>query len=100
MLRRRTMLSIAAVLAMSLQGCASDLATKPVVRATAAQAADAKAQRRTAMAPICPTPTSDGKARQIAGYLESAPPAAGLDVLATEWERLDDGARICRGKAN
>ena len=50
------------------------------------------------MAPICPTPTSDGNARQIAGYLESAPPAAGLDVLATEWERLDDGARICRGK--
>jgi len=63
-------------------------------------AADAKATRQAALAPICPTPTPDDKAGAIAGYLEAAPPAAGLDTLATEWERLDDGARVCRtGKA-
>ncbi len=101
MRRRRTMQLIAAALLTSLAGCASDLLTKPVTTATAAQAADAKVQRQAAMSRICPTPTSNDKAVKIAGYLETAAPAPGLDTLATEWERLDDGSRVCRtGKAH
>jgi hypothetical protein len=47
----------------------------------------------------CPTPTSDGNRRKLAGELEATivagvPPA----TLATEWERLDAGARACRGQ--
>lgn len=53
-------------------------------------------ERIAAIAPRCPTPTDDTKAGKIATYLEVATEDPGLDVLATEWERLDNGARICR----
>jgi hypothetical protein len=48
------------------------------------------------LAPACPTPTSDGNAGRIATFLEAAPTSPGLDLLSTEWERLDQGARACR----
>jgi hypothetical protein len=35
--------------------------------------------------------------KQIATYLETAPPGPGLDAIGTEWERLDAAARKCRG---
>ncbi|MEW5422635.1 hypothetical protein [Amorphus sp. 3PC139-8] len=76
-------LAIAAALAMSLAGCASGSGT----------AAD-----RTALAGLCPAPTPPDRLRAIADYLERAQPDPGLDVLATEWERLDDGVRILRGE--
>jgi hypothetical protein len=50
------------------------------------------------LAPACPTPTDVERMKQIATYLETAPPGEGLDVLATEWERLDEAARACRGQ--
>lgn len=71
---------------MSLAGCVSGSPSRPVL------------PDRAALAPACPTPTARARLEAIAGYLEAAPPAAGLDALATEWERLDDGARACRGR--
>lgn len=52
---------------------------------------------RSSLAQVCPMPTPEGRLVQILDYLESAPASPGLDVLATEWERLDDGAQTCRG---
>lgn len=52
--------------------------------------------RREKRAPACPTETTDHKALAIAGFLERSQADPGLDVLAVEWERLNDGARICR----
>jgi hypothetical protein len=46
---------------------------------------------------MCPTPTPRERLPAIAGYLERAAPDPGLDALATEWERLDEGALRCRG---
>lgn len=67
---------------------------KPVNEATT------KEKRIASMASTCPTPTSGEKVERVAAYLERTKPDANLDVLATEWERLDDGARTCRtGKA-
>lgn len=97
MLRPRSTPLIAAVLLTSLAGCASGSlvdATRPVSRG------EAKEKRQAALAPACPTPTPDSKAAKIATYIERAKPDPNLDVFATEWERLDDGARACRtGKA-
>lgn len=47
---------------------------------------------------ICPSPSrlSREQLLQIADALESFT-HPGLDRLATEWERLDQAARICRG---
>lgn len=45
---------------------------------------------------VCPAPTTTVKAKTILHYLETAPPSIALDVLATEWERLDEGARRVR----
>lgn len=44
----------------------------------------------------CPTPTPDPVRLRIAEALETLPSSAGIDVLATEWERLDEGSRRCR----
>lgn len=50
------------------------------------------------IAPACPMPTAGGKLRAIEAELDAAIKAgASPDTLATEWERLDDAARICRG---
>lgn len=77
----RTMLAIAAALTLSLAGCAnaSNLVADPA-----------------ALGRICPAPTPAAKLAPIAAYLEKAGPDDGLDVLATEWERLDEGARLVR----
>jgi len=49
-----------------------------------------------ALSGLCPAPTPPARLATILQYLETAPPSDGLDVLATEWERLDDGARKAR----
>ncbi len=56
---------------------------------------------RKQLAPLCPTPTPTSKFSKIASELEDAiskgsPPNA----LSTEWERLDEAARKCRGQTN
>jgi hypothetical protein len=57
----------------------------------------AKAEPKTAFAAACPTPTEAAKLRVIEAELERAIKAgASPDALATEWERLDEAARICR----
>ena len=73
----------AAALAMSLGACTTGSNSGPV--ATRGQ-----------MAAACPTPTAQGRLAAIAAYLGAAPAGAGLDALATEWERLDEAARACR----
>ena len=47
---------------------------------------------------VCPWPTPRAKLEVISDYLDRAPADKGLDTLATEWERLDNGATICRSK--
>lgn len=49
------------------------------------------------LARVCPSPTTPAKLGTILTYLEHASPDPGLDALATEWERLDEGARVSRG---
>lgn len=79
----RSMLAIAAVLPMLLAGC--ETVSGPV--------AD-----RAALARVCPSPTPPSRIRAILDYLERAPSDAGLDALAMEWERLDEGARVAKGR--
>ncbi|WP_157928942.1 hypothetical protein [Pararhizobium haloflavum] len=80
----KSMRLIAAILPMSLVACAS--VSPPV--------AD-----KASIARVCPTQTPDSRLVAIAEYLEVAPADPGLDTLATEWERLDAGARGCEGDA-
>lgn len=58
---------------------------------------------RASLANICPTPSNltPEQAGQVADAMEAVPPehVAGIEILATEWDRLDAGARICKGAA-
>ncbi|SPL65330.1 hypothetical protein OHAE_1197 [Ochrobactrum soli] len=49
-----------------------------------------------ALGRACPAPTPASRQQAILDYLEQAAPSKDLDVLATEWERLDEGARRAR----
>lgn len=80
----KTTCVFAAGLLVLLTGCASDSPR------TVARTAD--------LGRVCPAPTPPGLLAAILAHLESAPPSAGLDALATEWERLDEGVRKARGK--
>lgn len=59
-------------------------------------------QIKTAVSRACPRPSSPAKIAAITAELESLD-AGGMvgrvDTLATEWERLNDGARACKGNA-
>ncbi|KAB2762450.1 hypothetical protein F9L00_09025 [Brucella anthropi] len=76
----RTTWSIGAVLLMSLAGCVT--VSGP--------------QTELAMGLVCPAPTPTARQKAILDYLDKAAPSTGLDVLATEWERLDEGVRKAR----
>lgn len=78
----RSRLVTAAVLVTLLAGCVT--AYRPV-----AEPAE--------LARACPAPTAPAKMAAILTYLEKASPDPGLNALATEWERLDEGARVSRG---
>lgn len=58
---------------------------------------------RRALASICPTPSNltPAQAGQVADAIESVPHenTRGIEILATEWDRLNEGARICKSKA-
>jgi hypothetical protein len=81
MSRPKTTLAIAALLLTWLAGCVS------VPSATVSDTARA----------ICPTPLTASQALRIADALDNLPPGSDLDALATQIERLDAGARICKG---
>lgn len=83
----RSMPWIVVALMTSLAGCVSDSVDRPTVATDAIRAGLARA---------CPTPTPTPRLEVIADYLEHADPSPGLDALATEWERLDEGARAAR----
>jgi len=74
-----TMLATVATLAMSLQGCV----TAPTVSETRAA--------------VCPRPMTSAELTRAADALDALPRGADLDFIAAQLERLNDGARICRG---
>jgi hypothetical protein len=81
MIKPAMTLSIAALLLTWLAGCVS------VPNVTVSEVSRA----------ICPTPLTASQALRIADALDRLPPGDDLDVIATQLERLNDGARICRG---
>jgi len=95
MLKPRSTPLVGAVLLMSLAGCAT-MPAGPVATARPAPAPEIRA----ALATMCPTPSrlSPAEMEAIADALDHAPQSHGLDLLATEWERLNAGAKACRGE--
>lgn len=80
--------AIAVMLLPSLAACVSEsapVAPKPVAP-------------KASFGVVCPMPTPATKLELILEYLETSPPSAGLNALATEWERLDEGVRRARGR--
>ncbi len=90
-----TMCCIAAVLVTLLSACVTQPGA-PV--ATARPASRAIIQAR--LAPLCPTPSqlSSSQLDAVAEALERGPSSPGLDLLATEYERLNDASKVCRGQ--
>jgi hypothetical protein len=83
----KTLLLLA--IAIALPGCAERVA--PGIYSTAAQVS-----ARADLARVCPTPTHQTLYDDIAGEIERSTNAgAAPDTLATEWERLNNGAQIC-----
>lgn len=83
-------------LVMVLAGCATvsaPLSTTPALVGT-------EVQIRTVVRRVCAEPTDADRRRQILAELDGLDAAGMLDrvdVLATEYERLDSAARACRG---
>ena len=90
MLKSKSMPLIAAALLMSLAGCA----TKPALPVLPQEKPKAEKQ----LARICPTPIAADKKLIIADELDAAiAKGAPPNVTAAELERLNDGAKTCRG---
>lgn len=70
------------MLATSLAGCVSAQGTTTV---------------REARAALCPLPLSDAELLRAADALDHLPAGDDTDALAAYLDRLDEGARICRG---
>ncbi|WP_026784292.1 hypothetical protein [Pleomorphomonas koreensis] len=84
---------IAAALLACLPACAELATERPALTGEASQI-------REGLARACPRPTTEKQKAAILAELESLDAAgmiARVDMLATEWERLDAGARACRG---
>ena len=77
-----TMLAIAGLLTLFVTGCVSVQA--PTVSETRAA--------------VCPRPMTGAELTRAADALDALPRGRDLDFLAGQLERLDDGARICRGR--
>ena len=48
-------------------------------------------------AAVCPRPMSASELTRAADAIDALPRGADLNFIAAQLERLDDGARICRG---
>ena len=79
MRRQTTTLATVAMLATLLTGCV----TAPNVSETRAA--------------VCPRPMTSAELTRAADALDRLPRGADLNFIAAQLERLDDGARICRG---
>ena len=91
-MRRMLMTLVSVPLIVSLAGC--ELFKQPTLTGNAQSI-------RQSLADVCPTPSNltPEQAGQVADALEAVPPehVAGIEILATEWDRLDRGAQICKG---
>lgn len=100
MRRLGTMLCLV-TLALSASGCGTARETRETRAAlTAAAPAEApSAAIRRKLAPACPTPTRWTRAERIvvATFIGLHAETPAMQLLAPEWERLNDGAKICRG---
>lgn len=84
---------IAAALLACLPACADTATERPALTGEAPQI-------RQGVARACPRSTAEKQKAAILAELEGLDAAgmiARVDTLATEWERLDAGARACRG---
>jgi hypothetical protein len=97
MRRLKTTLLIAAALAVSLSACETAPSKTGITPEPDFWTPPKREPPKAAFAPACPTPTAAVKLRAIEAEIERAIKAgAAPDTLATEWERLDQAAMICR----
>jgi hypothetical protein len=97
MRKPRITLPIVVALVMCLSACAAGPGRIGIAPEPEFWSTPAKAEPKTAFAPACPTPTDAARLRAIEAEIERAiKVAVSPDTLATEWERLDEAARICR----
>lgn len=89
-MRKMLTTSACVLLTLCLSGCVGTL-LKPALTGPIRQS----------LSSVCPTPSNltPAQAGEVADAIESVPPehVAGITILATEWDRLDQGARICKG---
>jgi len=97
MRRPRITPPLAAALALFLTACGTGPGRIGLAPAPEFWIAPPAAPNRTAFAPACPTPTDAARLAAIEAEIAAAIKAgAPPDILSTEWERLDEAARICR----
>lgn len=102
--RRKALLTICCALSLAAAGCGGpDANLAAGVAAVVAVPDSAPAAARPAaiqkkLAPICPTPTqwTLEQRRLVGSYMLTQQAAPGMQLLAPEWQRLNDGATICR----
>ena len=84
------------ILLLCLAACESVPTSPPRAALTAPAATDTarKAEIRRQIASACPQPLSPAALRRAADHLDRHPDAA--EVIA-DLDRLDEGARVCRG---
>lgn len=103
--RSRVSLIVCGV-ALILAGCSGPRELSGVQLAAAVQSqpagtpAPAAAQIKRQLSPACPTPTqwTPAQGQTVATFMLAHETEPGMQLLAPEWERLNDGALICRGK--
>lgn len=91
---RSTALIVAALL-VCLPGCAKPVTVRQPVLVGSSLII------QSSLARVCPKPTTNTNQAKILVELEaldSSGELAKVDTLATEWDRLNEGARACRGR--
>lgn len=91
--------SLAALLLISLPGCAPDAPTPHSVLATARSLppAERRIVIRKALARVCPVPLSDEELERAAVYVEMNAASLESQWLVGRLDRMDAETRICRG---
>lgn len=89
------------MLALSLAGCETARDARAALTAAAPAPTARKAEIAAKLAPACPTPTRWTRAERlvVATFIGLHAETPAMQLLAPEWERLDDGAKLCRGEA-